>query len=143
MAPRRINEAAFLKEIEGKAKPREVEVLYLRDDPECFHLAFAFMVLLHNADWPVGKVRVIPPDQRFPESTFEMPSTVALAAQPWGVSVVTHGRSVPDAMEEKTPTPFGTLFRAVAAGLGRVNGGADASLPEGKLRIVVAPKERQ
>ena len=143
MAPRRINEPAFLKELKGKPKPKEVEVLYLRDDAECFHLASAFMILLHNSHWPVGRVRVIPSDQRYPDSTFEMPSTIALAAQPVGVTVVTSGRSVPEVMDEKIPTPFGTLYKAVFAGLGRVNGGADASLSEGKLRIVVAPKEGQ
>ncbi len=50
MAPRRLNDHAFLKELEKKPKPKELEILYLKDDGECFQLAMAFMIILHKAE---------------------------------------------------------------------------------------------
>jgi hypothetical protein len=56
--PRTLNMDAFLKTIAGRPSA-PVEVLYVRDDPECSQLAFSVSELLRSAKWQVLRLSAI------------------------------------------------------------------------------------
>jgi hypothetical protein len=82
LGPRRLQREIFLKKI---AEAR-VEIMYLRDDPECFDLAQQVWRALEDAKWDVT------PPIPIPVSAASLrPTAMAVDAQPSGVTVVVHG----------------------------------------------------
>src|SRR5262245_25159077 len=59
LGPRQLQRAVFLKEIAESPKAH-VEIMYLRDDPECFDLAQQIRRALEDAAWDVNPPVAIP-----------------------------------------------------------------------------------
>lgn len=141
MAPRRLNESAFLSELKGKpAAP--TEVMYVGDDPESFQLAWQFVRLLAEAKWPMTNFLPVPPENPKGEFRgFPMPSAQAFGAQVAGITVV--AKVHPETKGAPANPAFRAMSEAIFKGLGRVNEGRDSSMQSGTLRVVIAPKEPQ
>ena len=138
IAPRFIQEQKFLKSLQGQPKS-PVEVLYSKDDPECFNLAQSIHFLLLQAKWDSLSLKPIPPGQK-PWKTFEAPDAMMAGAQPSGITVVTKDLTTVHNDADTMNTPFNVLRNAFAEQFGSVHGGGDSNIPEGVLRIIVAPK---
>ncbi|MBL6616617.1 MAG: hypothetical protein ISP45_21570 [Reyranella sp.] len=134
-APRVLDEAAFLRELNGKTTWPIVEFWYV-DAADCLQLAGQITVTLHNAGWPLAAAPrplwQMNPGSEIPDCL--QPMTMSYGAHMTGVSVV--AKTIEDDSPQKT------LMRAFAIGLpGRqASGGRDGSMSEGTLRIVVAPR---
>lgn len=147
IAPRFMKREPFLNALKGQPKGK-VEMLYLRDDPECFEVAQNIALLLQEAGWDVISRRPIP-QINTPEA-LEGPSSMAVSGQPSGITVVARSASpeeldsFPNKMMGKpwVRTPYTVLKEAISQGFGRVGGwvGGPNAPPEGTLRITVAPK---
>jgi hypothetical protein len=138
LAPRIINRGVFLEALKGKPKA-PVEVLYLKDDPECINLSTQLLMLLNEAGWVIIRYEPIPSENPEAEVKFPMPSASSFGGQPAGITIVT--KVLPETVGEKPDIPFRALWAAISKSTGRVQGGRDPTLPEDKLRIIVAPKE--
>lgn len=148
IAPRQIQRDVFLKAIDGQPKAR-VEILYLRDDPECFDVAQQFWRLLQDARWDVAAPVPIPSNNAQDALSFG-PTSMSVSGQPSGVTIAAHSisKAEADALTNQMfgkdwmRTPFTVLAGAIGQSLGRVSewaAGPNAP-PDGTLRIVVAPK---
>jgi hypothetical protein len=143
-APREIDSTEFLRVLRGKPKAK-VEVLYVRDDVDSFHLALGISSLLREAHWDVVWARPIAPEEF---SNPGVPSGMAAGGQPAGVTVV--GRLDPREKDAPAPwaddstwqhTPFTGLTRALNAALGGVSCSQSLGWAGGDtLRVVVSPK---
>ncbi len=144
LGPREFNRDVFLREI-ADTKPSSVEILFLRDDPECQQLAQQISLALQAAKWTVVPPRPIPN-----EFIGDLPTAMTVNGQPSGVTVVTHSIT-PDeakAMEDKLygrpwpKTAWTVLSQALGDSVGKVSASAGGQFapPEGLLRIVVAPR---
>ena len=145
LGPRHLQRDIFLKEI-VEAPPSRVEIMYLRDDPECFNLAQQIWRVLEDAKWEVMPPVPIPD----PAKAFDMPTAMTVDGQPSGVTVVIRAVSKAEAEasmkamlgEPWVRTPWTVLTHALGDSLGRIGssaGGPNAP-PDGTLRIVVAPR---
>jgi hypothetical protein len=143
VAWRTINRKAFLAALEGQPQAT-VEILYLRDDPECMDVAQQIGQLLKEAKWEVTGWLPIPPGSP------DLPTAMSSGGQPWGVCVVTYSASEEEADAGMNKiagkpwvhTPWTVLQEAIAQSLGSVSahaGGANTP-PKGTLRVVVAPR---
>lgn len=146
VGPRQLNRAAFMDALVGQ--PREpVEIVYLRDDPECFGLAQQLRGALQDAGWTV--VNLAPIAERVGADP-NLPRAMNVDGQPSGVVVVSHSISVNEANalehqmfgEEWEHTPLTVLMHAIGQGIGKVGGhaGGPNAPPDGLLRLVVAPR---
>jgi F0F1-type ATP synthase epsilon subunit len=146
VAPRQLDRAVFLDVLRDQPSTR-IEILYLRDDPECFNLAQQFWAALKDAHWDVAPPEpVLEPQHR----SFEGPIVTFVNGQPSGVTVVANSATQGEADarlhqargEEWEHTPFTVLSYAVLKTLGR-SGSAVGGIyapPQGILRLVVAPR---
>ena len=147
-APRHIKREEFVKALEGKPKA-PVEILFVRDDPECFQLAMQIRDALKEAKWDVpGDIRAI--DTADTPRLSQYTSTMGVGGQPQGVTVVQRATSQADFDRERDnpfdkdapiDTPRKALSRALMNSLGGISGGMsfDTGTP-GVLRVVVGPK---
>lgn len=143
-APRHLDRVAFLRELEGRTKAA-VEIVYVRDDPECFDLAQQIFQALKTAEWPsAGPL----PIQGW---TPNKPTAMAIGAQPSGVTVMTHSVSEMDSeylgqqiasRDRSARAPWFSLMEALLASVGKAiaTGGGEEAPTEGTVRIVVAPR---
>ncbi len=148
VGPRQLNRDAFLSALNGQPKAK-VELVYLRDDPECFDLAQQIWRALLEAKWDATPPVPIP--QSSAPFAAHVPLAMTVEGQPSGVTVVAHSISneevaiQADQFAGKHPgkaTAWTTLSSALGQSLGRIGGGGGGINPpaEGALRVVVAPR---
>jgi hypothetical protein len=132
----------FLAVLYGRPKPRNTEIVYLRDDPEVWSLANEVFTLLHKADWPATFPTPIKPNEASIFSSF--PTVLGVGGSPTGgISLVANEELKMPTWENKTA--LGSLVNAFLAGLGG-SVGINRPLPEhdklaaGAIRIVVGPR---
>jgi hypothetical protein len=143
VGPRQFNRAAFLEALRGETVG-SVQIVYLRNDPECFDVAQQVWHLLEDARW-----QVTPPSPIF-DGRNNQPAAMNVDGQPTGLTVVASIQSPAEADAELlrangqawVRTPFTTLTYAIERGIGRVAthiNGPNRPAP-GTLRVVVAPR---
>ena len=143
VGPRQFNRAAFLDALRGETAGT-VQIVYLRNDPECFDVAQQLSRLLEDAGWQVA-----PPVPIF-DGRHVQPAAMNVDGQPAGLTVVASIDSHAEVEAEQirfrgqawVHTPFTTLTYAIERGIGRVAthiNGPNRPLP-GTLRVVVAPR---
>jgi hypothetical protein len=147
LGPRQLQRAIFLKEIAESPKSH-AEIMYLRDDPECFDLAQQIWRALEDAVWDVTPPTPIPANTT--GSASDIPTAMAVDGQPSGVTVVVHGitQAEADASTHQmmgqpwVRTPWTVLVHALGDSIGKIGGhaGGPNAPPEGTLRVVVAPR---
>ncbi|EIM99590.1 hypothetical protein WQE_18179 [Paraburkholderia hospita] len=147
VGPRQLQREIFLNDLRGQPSSH-VEIVYLRDDPECFELAQQIWRALEDAHWPVTPPQPI----RVPvgSGVDDAPTPMSIGGQPSGVTVVAHSlteaeiEAVPNRMRgvEWVRTAFTALEQAITDSLGRgsASAGGPNAPPEGTLRVVVAPR---
>ena len=91
VGPRRVNRQVFLNAIKGDVKG-QVEILYLRDDPECFDVAQQIWRLLIDAKWGVTAPVPIPP-YNASGALLLGPTSMSVSGQPSGVTIAAHSIS--------------------------------------------------
>jgi hypothetical protein len=147
LKPRAINGDVFLKALEGKPKA-PVEILFVRDDPECFQLAMQIRDWLKTAKWDVDDAVAI--SKADTPRLAKYTSSMGVGGQPSGVTLVQRAASQVDFDRERDDpfdpsapidTPGKALSRALMDSLGSVAGAMsfDTGTP-GMLRVVVGPK---
>jgi hypothetical protein len=138
--PRWVNGQVFLAALEGKPRA-EVEIMYLKDDPDVLQVAMQLSHVLQEAKWTVKFLAPLPPGNG------DEPAASAFGGAPDGITVVEHwspenfkafatghpNKCAPCAALEDA------IERAVGVGV-TVRTGPRNNPPEGTLRIVVAPK---
>src|SRR6516165_1866689 len=144
LGPRRLQREIFLKKIAESPKAH-VEIMYLRDDPECFDLAQQIWRALEDAKWDVTPPIPIPLT-----ADALSPTAMAIDAQPSGVTVVVHGITEAEANADSlrwrgqawVRTPWTVLMHALGDAIGKIAGhaGGPNAPPDGTLRVVVAPR---
>jgi len=144
VAARHVQRDVFFRAVAGQPKAR-VELMYLRDDPECFELAQEIWRVLQDAQWDVIAPVPIPPSVA--SANLQSPTSMSVGGQPSGVTVVTHSVSDKEAEADLNSknwehTPWTVLSNALLQSLGQIkgSGGGPNSPPEGTLRVVVAPR---
>jgi hypothetical protein len=148
MRPRRIKAAEFLKILDGKPKA-PVEILFVRDDPDCFQLSMQIRDFLKQAKWEVKEPRAIESADMTPRLA-QYTSTMGVGGQPHGVTVVLRATSQADFDRENKGRPFDlesldTPLKALSTALGDSLGGIatgisyETGLPDALL-VVVGPK---
>ena len=146
-APRTIDGPAFVAALAGKPRA-PVEIVFVRDNPECWQLAMQIRDWLKEAKWEHSEPAAIsgPDEPRF--ATY--PSAMQAGGQPSGVVIVQRATSQGD-FERERDNPFDTnaqidtpgkaLSRALMASLGSIGGSMGFETGTvGKLRVVVGPK---
>lgn len=143
VGPRQFNRAAFWDALRGEAAGN-VQIAYLRNDPECFEVAQQLWRLLQDAGW-----RVAPPNPIFDGRQMQ-PAPMNADGQPAGLTVVASVDSAAEADAEQlrlngqpwVHTPFTTLTYAIERGIGKVatHTNGPNRPPIGILRVVVAPR---
>lgn len=145
-APRQINGEDFLRRLEGKPKA-PVEILFVRDDAECWQLAMQMRDWLRAAKWEYSEPAAItgPDEARFAS----YPSSMQAGGQPNGVAIVQRVTSQADFKREEgslfdgpIDTPHKALAYALIGSLGGINGhlSFETGPTPGTLRVVVGPK---
>jgi hypothetical protein len=134
LGPRRIDSEIFLAELAEQPKA-PLEILYSPDDPDSWNLALRTASLLVEAGWLVNSPIPIP---RKSDSRGS-PSSVMAGGYPSGVTI-----SVSSLEEHDKPgTAYTALWNAFWKGLD--TGGMFATrheeIPEGTLRVIIAPRE--
>jgi hypothetical protein len=140
-APRRIaDEGTFIKAVSAAPAPTSFRVRYVKDDPDSSAFAIQlFIILSLKVHWaptpgafPTGPITEA--DAIYPPMWNIVPATQSAGAMPTGISIVSN---LPD---RSTPT-INALQAALVADIGPVVSlGLNATLPDGVLVIVVAPK---
>ncbi len=129
----------FLAALKNKPKPRAVEILFDKNDPDSRNLAGWLYPLLMWSGWPIKghTIKPIPPISENPDNPFS-PPLLAIGAQLTGVSIVSSPRS------RNSVTIGGkaaeALGDALLTPLQSLNFGTDPHLADDELRVVVAPK---
>ncbi len=145
LGPRLLNSELFLNDLEGKPTGT-VEIMFPRENGECFQLAIQFRDLLRVAKWTVAEPVPVPPND-IPRLA-NQPSYMAAGGQPLGVAVVSRADTQDDFQrlnDRDAPTAINALTKAIFDTLGTVSGysaGPDVfhPPPAGTIRIVVGPK---
>jgi len=151
LGPRTINLDSFVESLRDKPG-LSVEIYYLRDDPDSSRLASSLWLALLKAKWHGDRPTAIPPKDPSISGDYESPWPLPLTVggQPGGVTLVEHQ---PKSMMIVSPefreymkgpnregTPFAALFNALQGSLGLVWYSRHPSVPENKLRVVIAPR---
>lgn len=137
---RSINVSAFSKRLEG-APPARVEIRYVVACSDCESLSFWLSEAIKGAHWSVDPlIPIDPPDRNWVRAVGH------LHAQSPGITVVINS---PDKISADPATSsLAALLRALSQALGfnfagfdaSVWGGVDVTMPDGLIRVVVAPK---
>jgi len=143
VGPRQLRRQDFLEALRAVA-PVPVQIVYLRDDPECFDVAQQVWRLLQDAGWPVT------PPEPIVASGDAQPAPMDLDGQPAGITVVgrTNSEDEANAGEQRflgrpwVRTPFTVLAYAFERALGKAatNLNGPHAPTAGTLRVVVAPR---
>jgi hypothetical protein len=148
LEPRKIDLAGFVKLLDGAPKA-PVEIVFVRDDAECFQLAMQIRDALKAAKWEVTEPTAIIRADEPRMSGY--PSAMGAGGQPKGVTIVQRATSQQDFLRENmlqsmlnpdlADTPARALSRALSASLGGVAGGMSFDTGTvGVLRVVVGSK---
>lgn len=143
LGPRQLKRDMAMAALLGQPK-LPVEIMYLRDDPECFRLAQEIENVLREAKWEIISRSPIP------STNFDGPNSMGVSGQPSGVTVAAHEITQAEAdadlnrmmHKEWAKTPWTVLVHALGAGLGKISswaGGPDAPPPD-RLRVVVSSR---
>ncbi len=141
-----VNPTVFLEVLAGQPHGK-VEILYLRNDPECFDVSIQLRQLLTQAGWKVERWDSIP------EAEGGEPIAMAVDGQPSGITLVARSVTPEERMaadkvigdENATDwvkTPYTVLEVGLFKAVGKVNShiaGPHAPAAD-LLRIVVAPR---
>jgi hypothetical protein len=134
--PRQLDEQKFLKELEAKPKAT-VNVIFDMDTSDGSILAAQLLNLLTAAGWVDTKLSFLPKPARFDNA---LPATFSVHANARGITVV--GQSLNGAAPPPD-TAFMALWRAIAEGGASIFApavSADPTLPDGRLRVVIAAR---
>ena len=123
LGPRQLKRNVAIAALLGQPK-LPVEILYSRDDPECFQLAQEIENILREAKWTVISRSPIP------STNFNGPNSMGVSGQPSGVTVAAHGITQAEAdaslnrmmHKEWVSTPWTVLMYALEDGLGKISG---------------------
>ena len=137
--PRSIDVSAFSKQLVS-VPPVRAEIRYVVACGDCESLSFWLSEALKKANWSVDPIIPIAPQDRDWVRVVR-----SLHAQSSGITIVIDS---PDKITADPKTSLGALNGAVLRALGfnffgyasNVQGGVDATMPDGMIRIVVAPK---
>ncbi len=144
-APRKIDGPAFVAALEGKPKA-PVEIVFVRDNPECWQLAMQIRDWLKTANWEHTQPAAI---SGADEPRFDSyPSAMQAGGQPSGVVIVQRATSQADFERERwksfdgpLDTPGKALAHALMLSLGTIGNSMGYETGTiGKLRVVVGPK---
>lgn len=142
LAWRHIVSGKFLAALKGNVKPTNVEIVYLREDPESWNLANEIFRVLRQAGWPVAfPTPITPNDSRLFAS---LPSVIGVGGNPFGgIALVANQEFKMPMWEDKTAV--GVLAEAFLKSLeGQVSFARplpeQGLLPPGFIRIVVGPR---
>jgi hypothetical protein len=143
--PRYIDPEMFSKDIAGQPK-LPVQILYLKDDPDSYSLSFQILSLLNRATWDVVVPTPIRPNPQFPSPL--LPTAFSVGAKISGVTIVVKvielldGPALAELPESGKIASSASvaLGRALIRSLGGLGMGTDPTMPEGVLRVVVAPR---
>jgi hypothetical protein len=135
MEPRVIDGEAFVSAIKGRPKSK-VELLYVREDPDSFKLAQQIFWYLANAGWDCAlETPILPPPAESPDQ--HSPLAWSVVARETGVSMVVRA----DADKQmQSDTAYSALWKAFEATGIETGKGEDWRMPDGVIRIVVAPR---
>jgi hypothetical protein len=124
--PRMIDLEKFKAALAGKPKGK-VSILYVEHCTDCEWFAWWIASFLRAADWGIEHaptvITGVPAGQN---------PAMAQGGQPWGVSLV--------ANTQAEGSIESVLRQAFLATMGRVGGGTDKELPDGLIRVIVAPR---
>jgi hypothetical protein len=135
--PRLLNHDVFVKELEGKPKPKSVAIWYLPDVPDAWAFALRLQGALINAGWPIEPMAPAPESPKEVVPWRDVPRTMVAGAQPSGVTVV--GGTIN--MEEPWfKALFEALVKSTTFGIYGSGGSQYMPVPPGTLRVVVAAK---
>ena len=132
---RMVDSAKFNAKLVGVETPTNVEILYVPECSDCFMVAGMVAALLKDKNWPYS-LSELKKLQSPPDWMSGFPATMQHRANPTGVSVLskTSGN-----LQEMSPA----RALMIAIGYSLDTGGfiaADETMPEGVVRIVIAPK---
>jgi hypothetical protein len=130
---RMVSPEKFNAILEGVAPPANVEILYVPECSDCFMLAGMIGALLKDNNWPfsISELKKLQPP---PDWMAGFPATLQHHANPTGVTVVSKIGGV----DNKTA---GALLRAIVDSIPSNGAGTgDSTLPDGVVRVVIAPK---
>jgi hypothetical protein len=146
--PRSLDIEKFRAGIEG-LQSGSFEVLFDPASPDAYSLAFTISVALRMSLWdtpqigPMPVTPVPPPESLLPairQHFLTLPLTMRAGGSSWGVAIVTNDE--PDLEKNKLGSTFvDALLHSIAGPDSVVHlGKAFDKLPDGRIRIVVAPK---
>ena len=141
IGPRQLNREVFWEALRDQPKA-PVQILYLKDDQDSMEFAQEIANDLNRAGWKVTERAPISPSQS------DVPTAMTVGGQPSGITVVTHSLSEDEAAaslnqmngKEWAKTPWTVLAYALRESMGMGQASSHESVPEGTLRVVVAPK---
>lgn len=132
---RTVDAAKFNAKLVGVEAPTGVEILYVPECSDCFMVAGMIAALLTDKKWPYS-LSELKKLQSPPDWMVTFPATLQHRANPTGVSVLSKNGRDP---QEKTPA--NALMSAIGSALdasGFMT--VDETIPEGVVRVVIAPK---
>lgn len=136
--PRNLDVDSFLAKLKG-APPRNVEVLYVRECSDCSWVAQFIGSFLNTATW---KATWAPIDEKAAATgPWRMqPSAISVRGYPWGITIVANDIS-PEVYDGPKGVSLKALFEALLASYApSVTMALDREMPDGLIRVVVAPK---
>jgi len=121
----------FSKALAG-IKPAAAKIVFVKDTSDAFPLAIEIFIALREAGWLVTDMPspIMDSEAMFPNIPMSAANSVGASAA--GISVV--ARNI-----DNNPT-VEAMTQAFAANFGSAHSGRDDRLPEGFLRIVIAPR---
>jgi hypothetical protein len=138
MAPRTLNEAAFLSRLKDKPRWAVVEIWYA-DESDSQSLAIRLSGALGDAGWTVAAPRPLRgPNPVAAAQSPVLPISITYGAQPSGITVVARAISAVEA-----PNPAAFLQAAIQVAVKGGNPpqlGRDERMKDRTLRIVISPK---
>jgi hypothetical protein len=135
--PRSLDQGVFVKELEGKPKPRSVAIWFLPDSSDGWMFSFRLYGALITAGWPVTNPTPIPESPKEIIPWRDIPRTMVAGGQPSGVTVV--GGTI-DMSEPWFKPLFDALAKSTDFGIYGSGGSQWMPVPPGTLRIIVAAK---
>lgn len=124
-------------QILASADPGTVEIMYVQECTDCAWLAAFLQGLLENAKWTIANAGPIDAEAAAKGPFRKYSTAISVHANPWGITLVTKGPA-PD-----KDAPRDALLRALTNSFGggaAVGGNGDNEMPEGLVRLVIAPK---
>jgi hypothetical protein len=128
--PRTIDFEKLKAELAGKPKGT-ASIMYVENCTDCEWLAHWILAGLRSTEWALANEKPVPL-RAAPEGTAMGSPAVTQGGQPWGVSLV--------ANTQAEGSPESSLRSAFLNLLGRLGGGVVKELPDGFVRVIVAPR---